>query len=97
MNIYALDRERLCQHLNIALGRAGSSTGPFRFRALPMESDHGWFGAQLDDGLDGIGVTIFERKHGACGRSSTPHPRCASWHLAMEFNHLVNHLTRSLV
>ena len=90
-------RVRLRQQLNIAFGRAGSSAGPFRFRSLTIDSDNGWFRAQLDDAPGGIVVTLFERKRGGIWKRIHHDKLDAPWHLACDGIHdVVNRLVRSV-
>lgn len=91
------DRVRLRQQLNIAFGRAGSSAGPFRFRSLTIDSDNGWFRAQLDDAPDGIVVTVWERRSGGVWRRIYRDELDAPWHVACDGVHdVINALTRGL-
>jgi len=91
------DRVRLRQQLNIAFERAGSSAGPFRFRSLTIDSDNGWFRAQLDDAPDGILVTVFERKRGEVWKRVYRDKLDAPWRAACDGVHdVVNALTRSI-
>ena len=91
------DRVRLRKQLNIAFGRAGSSAGPFRFRSLAIDSDNGWFRAQLDDAPDGITVTIWERRPGGIWARIHRDTLDAPWHLACDGVHgVVNALSRTL-